>query len=277
MKTTTHGHVDDVDFDWLERVIRAAGQIALRHFRATTARRKEDNTLVTVADGEIERFLRDELVRVFPDDTLLGEELDTRAGVSRRVWAIDPIDGTSAYAAGLPVWGVSVGILVDGESVAGVFHMPLTGEYYWSDGRTARLNGQIIHVDDNACVDDETLLCITSEAHRHCRVDFIGKTRAFGSSAAHICYVARGTAAAAMLGHLALWDVAGALPILRAAGGDLACLPNGARTHDLMTWTGGRKSPWPLLAGAPWALDYFAARINLQYDPMRAGNRRRDT
>ncbi len=273
----THDRAGDVDFEWLERVVRAAGQIALRHFRATTATRKEDNTLVTVADGEIERYLRGVLGEAFPDDTILGEEMRTKAGNSDRAWAIDPIDGTSAYAAGLPVWGVSVGILVGGESVAGVFYMPLIGEYYWSDGHTAWLNGQVIHVDDSGRVDDETLLCVTSEAHRHYRVEFIGKMRAFGSSAAHICYVARGTAAAAVLGHLALWDVAGTLPILRAAGGDLAYLPDGGGVFDLMTWTGGRKSPRPLLAGAPWTLDYFAGRISLQYDPARAADRRGDT
>jgi len=269
MDTMRHDLVAHVDFEWLERIVRIAGEIALRHFGHTTATRKKDNTLVTAADGEIERYLRDELSSAFPGDTLLGEEMMICEGCRERLWAIDPIDGTAAYAAGLPVWGVSVGLLVDGESVAGVFYMPVTGEYYCCDGRTARLNGQPIHVDDSARVDNETLLCVTSEAHRHYRVDFVGKTRAFGSSAAHICYVAKGAAAAAMLGHLALWDVAGALPVLRAAGGDLAYLPDGGGPLDLTAWADGRRSPHPLVAGAPWALDYFAGRITLLYGPGR--------
>jgi myo-inositol-1(or 4)-monophosphatase len=270
MEVVMQNALGDVDFKWLEHIIRAAGQIALRHFRRTTATRKADNTLVTEADGEIEHFLRDALGTAFPSDTLFGEELHAQGGVSGRTWAIDPIDGTSAYAAGLPVWGISVGVLVDGESTAGAFYIPVSDEYYWSDGCASWLNGHRIHADDGGHVDGETLVCVTSEAHRHYRVDFAGKTRAFGSSAAHICYVARGTAAAAVLGHLALWDVAGALPVLRAAGGELAYLTDRVRPLNLTTWTDGRKSPLPLLAGAPWALDYFASRVTLLYNPRRS-------
>ncbi len=269
METYVADLLTEVDFAWLEQLVRRAGDIALRHYRKSTATRKKDNTLVTVADGEIEHFLRDALAKAFPHDTLLGEEMKTQAGTGERVWAIDPIDGTAAYAAGLPVWAISVGILVRGEPVAGVVYLPVVDEYYYSDGRVARLNGEQIHVDDSKQVNDETLLCITSEAHRHYRIDFKGKTRAFGSSAAHICFVARGSAAAVVLGHQALWDVAGALPVLRAAGGDLICLPDGEPPSDIASWIGGRKSPCPLLAGAPWALKYFLNRVTLLYHPQR--------
>lgn len=268
MNTTVPAAIKDVDFDWLERVVRRAGEIALHHFRHTAATRKRDNTLVTIADGEVEHYLRGELGAAFPGDTLLGEEMSIQNGSSGRVWAIDPIDGTSAYAVGLPVWGVSVGLLVAGEPVAGAFYMPVTGEYYACDGTAARMNGQLIHVDDRQRMSDEAVLCVTSEAHRHYRVQFGGKTRAFGSSAAHICYVARGAAIGAVLGHLAVWDVAAALAILRAAGGDVVYLPDGTRPADLLAWADGCKSPRPLLAGSPWALDYFARRITLLY-PVR--------
>ena len=101
---------------------------------------------------------------------------------------------------------------------------------------------------------------------------FGGKTRAFGSSAAHICYVARGAAIAAVLGHLAVWDVAGALAILRAAGGDIVYLPDATRPTNLLEWSDGCKSPQPLLAGSPWALTYLVPRITLLY-PVRRSER----
>jgi len=168
------------------------------------------------------------------------------------------------------VWAISVGVLVRGEPVAGVVYLPLVDEYYSSDGRFARLNGAPIHVDDSGRITDETLLCVTSEAHRHYHIEFGGKTRAFGSSAAHICYVARGAAAAAVLGHQALWDIAGALPILRAAGGEIVYLPNGEPPSQMASWVNGRKSPYPLLIGAPWALEYFLGRVTLLYRPRRS-------
>ena len=253
--------VNDVDFGWLEKVVRAAGAIALRHFRQAAAARKADNTLVTAADRQVEVFLRESLSQTFPSDGLLGEEMGVSAGQSGRTWAIDPIDGTAAYAIGLPVWGVSVGILKDWEPVAGIFYMPLLDELYLSRGHDACFNGQPIRVDHSGHIDNESLLCVTSEAHRHYRIDFVGKTRSLGSTAAHICYVARGMAVAALLGRLSLWDIAGALPILRAAGGDLRYLSG--HPLDLAVMADGRRCPEPVLAGAPWALDYFAGRVEM--------------
>jgi myo-inositol-1(or 4)-monophosphatase len=253
--------LDDVDFQWLEETVRAAGDIALQHFRQVTTTRKADNTVVTVADHQVESFLRDALGQAFPADILLGEELGTREGRSGRVWAIDPIDGTAAYAAGLPVWGVSVGILDDWEPKAGILYLPLLNELYLSHGQDALFNGQPIHVDDSQNIDDESFLSVTSVAHRKYRIAFIGKTRALGSTAANMCYVARGTAVAALVGRPSLWDIAGALPILRAAGGDLRYLSR--CPLDLSKLADGRRCPEPVLAGAPWALDYFSSRIEL--------------
>ena len=253
--------LDDIDFVWLEKVVRSAGEISLHHFRQVTTSRKADRTPVTVADHEVEEYLRQALREVYPADGLLGEEKGTQSGESGRVWVIDPIDGTAAYASGLPVWGVSVGLLQNWEPLAGVFHMPLLDEFYLSHGHDALFNGQAIQVDDSRHIDDESYLCVTSVAHRKYRIDFIGKTRAMGSTAANMCYVARGTAVAALVGRPSLWDIAGVLPVLRSAGGDLRCLSG--HPLDLAALADGHKCPEPVLVGAPWALDYFAQRIEV--------------
>ena len=251
----------DIDFDWLERIVRAAGKIALQHFRHVRAVRKSDNTLVTVADRQVESFLRDALNQAFPSDSLLGEEMGTCGGHSGRVWAIDPIDGTAAYASGLPVWGVSVGLLQDWQPVTGIFYLPLVDELYLSHGKDALFNGQPIQVDDSGHIDDESFLSVPSATHRKYRIDFVGKTRALGSTAANICYVARGTAVAALIGRPSLWDIAGVLPILRVAGGELRYLSG--HPLDLASLADGSRCPAPVLVGAPWALDYFSERIEI--------------
>jgi myo-inositol-1(or 4)-monophosphatase len=253
--------LDDLDFEWLEEVVRSAGEIALRHYRQVTASRKADRTLVTVVDHEVEDYLRQALSEAYPADGLLGEERGPRSGQSGRVWVVDPIDGTAAYAAGLPVWGVSVGLLQDWDPVAGIFYLPLLDEFYLSHGRDALFNGQTIQVDDSRHIDDESYLCVTSAAHRKYRIEFIGKTRAMGSTAANMCYVARGTAVAALVDRPSLWDIAGVLPVLRAAGGDLCYLSG--HPLDLETLADGQRCPEPVLVGAPWALDYFAPRIEV--------------
>jgi myo-inositol-1(or 4)-monophosphatase len=156
---------------------------------------------------------------------------------------------------------VSVGILHNWEPVAGLLFLPLLNELYLSHGYDALFNGQAIHVDASQNVDDESFLSVTSAAHRKYRIAFIGKTRALGSTAANMCYVARGTAVAALMGRPSLWDIAGALPILRVAGGDLRCLSG--QPLDLGLLADGRRCPEPVLAGAPWALDYFSERIEV--------------
>jgi myo-inositol-1(or 4)-monophosphatase len=251
--------IGDVDFEWLEKAVRHAGEIALRHFRKVRATRKADNTIVTAADGEVEAFLRDALSHAFPADGFLGEETGGSAGRSGRTWVIDPIDGTASYAIGLPVWGVSVGLMQDRQPVAGLFYMPLVNELYLSHGGDAFFDGQPMRVDESGHIDSQSSLLVTSEAHRNFRIDFVGKARALGSAAAHVCYVARGTAVAALLRHFSIWDIAAALPILRAAGGDLRTLSG--RALDLAEFADGRKCSEPVLAGAPWALDYFTRRI----------------
>ncbi len=253
--------IGDVDFEWLEKVVRHAGEIALRHFRKVRATRKADNTVVTAADGEVEAFLRDALSRAFPADGFLGEEMGSSAGRSGRTWVIDPIDGTASYALGLPVWGVSVGLMrdQDRQPVAGLFYMPLVNELYLSHGSDASFDGQPMHVDDSGAIDGESSLLVISEVHRIFRIDFPGKVRALGSVAAHLCYVARGTALAALLRSFSIWDIAGTLPILRAAGGDLRYLSG--RALDPAELAEGRKCTEPVLAGAPWALDYFSQRV----------------
>jgi myo-inositol-1(or 4)-monophosphatase len=253
--------VDDVSFEWLEAIVRSAGEIAVRHFRNVTAQRKADRTLVTMADREVEAFLRQALKEAFPADSLLGEEMGALEGSSGRVWAIDPIDGTAAYASGLPVWGVSLGIMQNWEPVAGIFYLPLLDEVYLSHGQDALLRGRALRVDDSGRIDDESFLAVTSRVHQEYHIDFVGKARSLGSTAAHMCYVARGSAVAALLGRPSLWDIAGVLPILRAAGGDLRCLPG--YPLDLAILADGRRCPDPVLAGAPWALDYFCEHIQI--------------
>jgi myo-inositol-1(or 4)-monophosphatase len=253
--------INDVDFEWLEAIVRAAGEIALKHFHHVTAQRKTDTTLVTNADREVERFLRETISQAFPADSVLGEEMGARKGRSGRVWAVDPIDGTAAYAAGLPVWGVSIGILQDREPVAGIFYLPVVDEVYASQGQEALFNGKVIQADDSRHIDDESFLAVTSGTHRKYHIDFVGKTRSLGSTAAHVCYVARGSAVAALLGRPYLWDIAGVLPILRAAGGDLRCLTG--YPPDIASMVDGQRCPEPVLAGAPWALDYFCERIQI--------------
>src|SRR6266498_113828 len=90
--------------DFAVRMARDAGDITKHYFKTSIAAdRKADNSLVTVADREVETFLRTSIEEVFPDDAILGEEEDDKPGRTNRQWIIDPLDGTLSFVHGVPL------------------------------------------------------------------------------------------------------------------------------------------------------------------------------
>lgn len=251
----------DIDIEELFAWVRECGEIALRLFNRAKLQRKADNTPVTEADIAIERILVERILARYPDHGIIGEE-QTRHDITKEyVWAIDPIDGTASFVAGLPIWGISIGLLHRGVPCAGLFYMPLTDDYYWALEDRAFLGNQPITVDTKPAHawDSEDWLAIPSDGHRRLEIDFIGKTRSLGSAAAAICYVARGAALGAILTYATIWDLAGSIAILRAAGGIGMTLSG--ELFDPVTLVDGRAVRKPLLFGAPSTVETLRSHI----------------
>jgi myo-inositol-1(or 4)-monophosphatase len=141
---------ENEDLALVERAVRQAGEIA-RHFYGKEYRRwsKTRGEPVTEADIAIDKFLRGALERARPDHGWLSEE--TGKDLSRlnttRMFIVDPIDGTTAFLKERPHFSISVGIVENGRSVAGVVYNPILEECFAaSAGGGARLNGEVIHV-----------------------------------------------------------------------------------------------------------------------------------
>src|SRR6266849_301360 len=106
--------------DFAARLAREAGDITLQYFKGSfAAERKADNSFVTIADREAERFLRRQIAQTFPDDAILGEEEGEKLGTSGRCWIIDPIDGTYSFVHGVPLYAVLIGLEVGAEPLLG--------------------------------------------------------------------------------------------------------------------------------------------------------------
>jgi histidinol-phosphatase len=116
--------------DDLVELVRAAGDITMRWFRhqALAVERKDDGTPVTEADRAAERFLRVELEARFPDDGIIGEEEHDRPGNSGAVWVIDPIDGTKAFARGVPLYSNLLARYDADGCELGIINLPALGE-----------------------------------------------------------------------------------------------------------------------------------------------------
>lgn len=135
------------DLQFAVDLVHRTGELAMSYFlRGVEFSRKDDDSPVTVADRECEKYIRESLSRRFPQDSMLGEEEGESSAGSRK-WIIDPIDGTYNFARGVPVWSVLLALEEEGEIVAGVVHNPSTSETYCaSKGGGAVRNGRSIKV-----------------------------------------------------------------------------------------------------------------------------------
>lgn len=230
------------------RVAREAGDAALRRFRSGDlgVRTKENGTPVTEADLEAERLFRDRIRAELPDDGIVGEEYGEDAGRSGRTWIVDPVDGTKAFARGVPLWGTLVGVEEQGRAVLGVAYLPALAEMVfgargaatmWVTGIASVETSRPARVSTVARARDG-LLCTTSvggfersgrlDLYRRLRSAF-GMDRGWGDCYGHLL-VATGRAEAMVDPVMAVWDCAALQPIVEGAGGTFHDL-SGRPTH----------------------------------------------
>jgi myo-inositol-1(or 4)-monophosphatase len=228
-----------------------AGQIALRYFGNVEPQEKSDHTLLTLADLEIEHFLVEQICSAYPDDGLISEE-GTRIEnkFSTNIWVIDPLDGTTAFALGLPGWGISIGLLQQGQPCFGLFYMPLLDDLTYTAGPN-----QIC--DHNGCNrqyavrhkwGSKSFLAVNSSAHYDYHIA-VRHMRNMGSVGANLIYTARGIAAAAFLPKAHVWDLVAGEAILRQGGGELRYLSGNKVDYGQLF--GGVLAPEPIVAGHP--------------------------
>jgi len=199
---------------------RASGALAMSYYGRANPTLRFDFDLVTEADLALQEFIHKEIGGTYPDHQFLRQGADEPDG-REPLWVVDPLDGSAGFSAGMPVWGVSLALFDGDRPVLGIIHLPVTGELYSAvAGGPAMLNDRPIAVLDQA-VDNESLLLTYSRFHADFATHLTGKVRSLGSTAAHIAYVARGAASAAVLGNVHVWDLAAGAVLLEAAGGTL--------------------------------------------------------
>lgn len=207
-----------IAFDFLRDLLLSAGKIALEQRGQMQAVAKADHTPVTVVDQQVEAYLIERIQARHPTHQILSEEIGLCPGTSDLMWVIDPIDGTRSFASGLPVWGVSIGVLRGDEALAGGLYLPVTGELYCAIGGRAYYNDRLLaplaQVDLDSIL---VFLAVPSDAHRRYTIRY-PRARSMGSSAAHMAYTGMGAAVGALSSQYGLWDLAGMLPFIAAQG-----------------------------------------------------------
>ena len=247
----------NADFVWVPKAAEIAREAGarLREFFAhgVETEYKGDVDLVTVADRTVEKLIRTRLADTWPDHGIYGEE-GTREGLERQYrWYVDPLDGTTNFAHGLPQFCVSMGLeqrrvpqvpdvgtwdgSEDGKLVAAIIYDPMRDELYCAEaGRGAFLNGKKMHVSripDLA----ESLVATgfpSRKRHDNPNIHFYQEftlrshgVRRLGSAALDLAYVAGGRYEAFWEFNLNPWDTAAGILLLEESGGRVSDFSGG--------------------------------------------------
>ncbi len=213
----------------IEAAIQAGEFLRQNYGKANALRYKSAIEIVTELDGKTEQIIANRLQREFPQYGFLGEE-GHRQESNAGFWVVDPIDGTTNYVRRIPVFAVSIGLVVEEEAVVGVVYQPLTDELFAaSKGCGATLNGQPIHV---SAVDQIGRALVGSgfpyDAWTSERDNLLQWGRAVkqtfavycsGVAALGLCDVAAGRIDGYWELHLHPWDIDAGACIVREAGG----------------------------------------------------------
>lgn len=209
---------------------KTAGEVIRSSFgQRQNTRYKGERDLVTETDEKAEQTIKDALQGAFPTYGMLAEESGQLSGEGDFRWIVDPLDGTTNYAHGLPIFAVSIALERAGEVVLGVIHDPMAEETYIAErGSGATLNGHPIRVSNI----DELKQALLATGFPYdpedvpAALDLFGRfavltqsMRRLGSAALDMCYVAAGRLDGYYERGVQAWDIAAGSLILKEAGG----------------------------------------------------------
>ena len=232
----------------------SAGEKTMGYFRNSNLKsvtKQNDFDVVTEADKASERIIIESIHATYPGHSILSEEsgCDTVPD-SEWLWVIDPLDGTTNFKQGLPVYSISIALQHRGETVAGVVYAPYLGEMFCaSRGGGAFLNGTPLHCSRNGHL--STMVVATGmpydrAVHPDNNLDNIARVstqvrgiRRMGSAAIDLAYTAAGYFDAYWELNLNLWDVAAGILLVTEAGGIVESIRSD-RNHSVMA--GSRES-----------------------------------
>ena len=183
----------------LSDLAREAGTIARRHYGRVQVEVKDNETVITAADREVEAFLRDQLAQLLPQAAYIGEETTRDAATVQAardrewVWVVDPIDGTAGFVDGLDLFCICIGLLHHGQPFAGALFFPVLEHLYTAvRGTGAEYDGRPIRTLTEEPIADRRILYVDAYAHRRFHITYPGKTRSLSTTALHYALAARG-------------------------------------------------------------------------------------
>lgn len=216
----------------VKKIVKEASKIMMKRDFSVSIKTDESN-IVTSADIAVQKFLKENLLKLLPESIFLGEEgnlpEELISGEGKYIWVVDPIDGTANYARDLGLSVISVALLKGKTQMAGVVYSPYRDEMFWAiKDKGAFLNDSLIHVSNRPY--RTSMLCSAMSLYdrrfaKPC-FEIIEKIyeesddlRRLGTAALELCYLACGKVDLYFEIRLCCWDYAAATLILKEAGG----------------------------------------------------------
>lgn len=227
-----------------EIVVSAAREELVPRFTQVTRHDKADGSFITAADLAMQQRLQSALQRQWPGYAFLGEEMAEAEQLAllqnstQPLWCLDPLDGTSNFAAHIPFFSVSLALLIGGEVVLGIVYDPLRDECFSAiKGQGATLNGQPLgQLRSHSSLKQATALVDLKRLPAALQSRLIQQTpyssqRSFGSVALDWCWIAAGRCHIYLHGKQRLWDYGAGQLILHESGGQ-SCTLAGERVFQ---------------------------------------------
>ncbi len=226
-------------------VAEEAGKFVMNYFDKDFEVFSKDtkNNLVTEVDKGCQELIKNKISDRFPDHSIIGEEDgdSSISNISEFTWVVDPIDGTTNFANGLPNFSISIGLLKNSEPIAGSIWIPwpnenrclifstAKGEGSWIDNRKIDINNPQFSLGEGAISSYSSFSPIFGNKSRKIKpmnIRLRGDKRVIGSVAYEMAMLTKGVISFALLGPAFIWDFGAGLLLIKEAGGVVLELDN---------------------------------------------------
>lgn len=209
-----------------QKITNHVGNQLMIDFGKVQASQKADGSLVTKADKWADKEITEAIASHFPSHGILSEEGKHNFPENEWCWIIDPLDGTTNFTRGIPLWGISLGLLYQGTPIFGYVHFPHIGQSFHgflpeNSGikdieKGAFLNGKSIHSSRDS-PNSNQFFNLCSRSTSVLKENFPCKIRMLGVASYNFLTVAYGAVLGGIEATPKIWDIAGAYPIVQAA------------------------------------------------------------
>ena len=207
-------------------IVNSLGKLLAVRYKGASEKEQLWKDPVSEVDGHVEQLIRARLAERFPGHDILGEESEERPGRGQDfIWAIDPIDGTTNFINGFPAFAASIGVLHRGEPIAGALwcastHALRAGVYHAHRGGLLHFDGEPLKPMQNPAI----MRRLAGEPNLAGSTKHPFEVRKTGSAAIECAFVAAGLLRVARFERPNVWDIAGGLMLVQAAGGAVVTL-----------------------------------------------------